>query len=165
MIQRIQSLFLLGVVVVMVSFCFTKIWVKVNEHTDDEIIFTPVSLTYISASKEANQLANINVNETSTVYIVILSGMISLLSILSLFSFKKRVRQMKYGFLNAVFLVILLLLLYFHISEADKILPHPTYGEYKLGFFLPIIALLFNFLANFFIKRDEDAVRSANRIR
>jgi len=72
---------------------------------------------------------------------------------------------MKYGFLNAVFLVILLLLLYFHISEADKILPHPTYGEYKLGFFLPIIALLFNFLANFFIKRDEDAVRSANRIR
>jgi Co/Zn/Cd efflux system component len=72
---------------------------------------------------------------------------------------------MKYGFLNAVFLVILLLLLYFHIDQADKILPHPTYGDYKLGFFLPIIALFFNIFANFFIKRDEDAVRSANRFR
>ena len=72
---------------------------------------------------------------------------------------------MKYGFLNTLLLGIIIALLYYQIIEGDKILPHPVYGDYKIGFFLPIIALIFNVLANFYIKKDEDLVRSADRIR
>lgn len=165
MIQRIQSLFLAAIVVLMGWFCFTKIWVKVNDKTADEIIFTPISLTYESASVEANQISNINVVEISTLHILVLASLITFLAILSLFNYKNRVKQMKFGFLNTLLIVILFALMFYQIMEADKMMTHPLYGEYRMGFFLPIIALGFNILANYYIKRDEDLVRSADRIR
>lgn len=146
-------------------FCFTKIWVKTNEKTADEIIFTPVSLTYESASVEGNLISNINIVETSTLHILVLAALISLLAALSLFSFKSRVKQMKFGFLNTLLIVILFALMFYQIMEADKMMSHPLYGEYRMGFFLPLFALGFNILANYYIKRDEDMVRSADRIR
>jgi len=36
---------------------------------------------------------------------------------------------------------------------------------YELGSFLPIIAAVFTFLASRSIKKDEDLIRSADRIR
>lgn len=165
MIQRIQSLFLLAIIVLMGWFCFTKIWVKANEKTADEIIFTPISLTYESASVQGNQISNINIIETSTLHILVLAALISLLAALSLFNFKKRITQMKFGFLNTLLIIILFALMFYQISEADKMMSHPQFGDYRMGFFLPIFALGFNILANFYIKRDEDLVRSADRIR
>ncbi len=165
MIQRIQSLFLLAVVVIMAWFCFTEIWVKINDKTADEIIFTPSSLTFVNASVNDNQLSNLNVSETSNLHILILAAMISFLAIVSLASFKNRVRQMKLGFLNTMMIVILFGLMFYQIMEADILLSHPIYGEYRMGFFLPLFALAFNILANFYIKKDEDLVRSADRIR
>ena len=39
-------------------------------------------------------------------------------------------------------------------------------GQYMLpGFFLPAIAMVFNILANRFIRRDENLVRSVDRLR
>ena len=146
-------------------FCFTKIWVKANEKTADEIIFTPISLTYESASVQGNQISNINIIETSTLHILVLAALISLLAALSLFNFKKRITQMKFGFLNTLLIIILFALMFYQISEADKMMSHPQFGDYRMGFFLPIFALGFNILANFYIKRDEDLVRSADRIR
>ncbi len=165
MIQRIQSLFLLAIIVLMGWFCFTKIWVKTNEKTADEIIFTPISLTYESASVEGNLISNINIVETSTLHVLVLATLITLLAALSLFNFKSRVKQMKFGFLNTLLIVILFALMFYQISEADKMMLHPQYGEYRMGFFLPLFALGLNVLANYYIKRDEDMVRSADRIR
>ena len=165
MIQRIQSLFLVAVVAIMGWFCFTKIWVKVNDKTADEIIFTPVSLTFINASVNDSQLSNLSIVSTSTLHILVLAAIISVLAVVSLASFSNRVRQMKLGFLNTLLIVILFALMFYQIMEADKLLAHPVYGEYRMGFFLPLFALGFNILANFYIKRDEDLVRSADRIR
>ena len=165
MIQRIQSLFLVAIIVLMGWFCFTKIWVKINDKTADEIIFTPISLTYESASIEGSQISNINIVETSTLHILVLASLITFLAIFSLLSFKNRVKQMKFGFLNTLLIIILFGLMFYQISEADKMMSHPFYGEYRMGFFLPLFALGFNILANYYIKRDEDLVRSADRIR
>jgi len=165
MIQRIQSLFLAAIVVLMGWFCFTKIWVKANEQTADEIVFTPISLTYLNASVEEGQISNLNEVETSTLHILVLASLITFLAVLSLFNFKNRVKQMKFGFLNTLLIVILFGLMFYQIMEADKMMSHPLYGEYRMGFFLPLFALGFNILANYYIKRDEDMVRSADRIR
>jgi len=165
MIQRIQTIFLTIVIASMVGFCFSKVWEKRNDKTADEIVLTPVSLTYYNASVGDNQLSNISMAESSMLHILILAGIVSLLAFVSIISYKKRVSQMKYGFLNTLLLGIIIALLYYQIIEGDKILPHPVYGDYKIGFFLPIIALIFNVLANFYIKKDEDLVRSADRIR
>jgi peptidoglycan/LPS O-acetylase OafA/YrhL len=162
MIQRIQSLFLVAIIIIMGWFCFTKIWVKINDKTADEIIFTPISLTYESAS---TQMSNLQVIEISTLHILVLAALITFLAIISLFNYKKRVTQMKFGFLNTLLIIILFALMYYQIVEADKMMSHPLYGEYRMGFFLPLFALGFNILANYYIKRDEDLVRSADRIR
>ncbi|MBC7390882.1 MAG: DUF4293 domain-containing protein [Opitutaceae bacterium] len=165
MIQRIQTIFLTIVIAAMVGFCFSTVWVKVNEKTADEIILTPISLTYYNGSVGEHLLSNISVAESSMIHILILAGIVSLLALVSIVSFKKRVSQMKFGFVNTLLLIIIIALLNYQIVEGDKLVPHPLYGDYKLGFFLPIFALLFNIAANYYIKKDEDLVRSADRIR
>jgi hypothetical protein len=165
MIQRVQTLFLAVVIVGMSWFCFSDIWVKVNEKTAAKIIFTPTKLTYIQAFLEDNSLSNLSVTESNNVYILIVSAISAILSLISLFSFKKRVTQMKIGVLNSMLIVIIFAVTFYQISEANKLLKHPELGEYKIGFFLPIFALISNILANYYIKRDEDLVRSADRIR
>ena len=165
MIQRIQTIFLALVAICMITFCFSKVWTKSNDKTADEIILTPITMTYYEGSVSDHELTNISVAESSTIHILILAGIVTALSVFSIFSFKNRVRQMKLGFVNTVLLGILFALLYYEIMEGDKILPHPTFGEYKIGFFLPIAALILNIMANIYIKKDEDLVRSADRIR
>jgi hypothetical protein len=39
------------------------------------------------------------------------------------------------------------------------------FENYEIGFFLVIIAMICNILANRFIRRDENLVRSADRMR
>lgn len=124
-----------------------------------------MSIEFRNATLNDNQISNLNVVSTSTVHIMILAALISILAVVSLLSFKKRVRQMKLGFLNTLLIVILFVLMYYQIMEADSLLAHPIYGEYRMGFFLPLFALAFNILANYFIKKDEDMVRSADRFR
>ena len=165
MIQRIQTVFLVIVIAAMCGFCFSTVWVKVNEKTADEIILTPTSMTYYKGSAGNNALSNLSEAESSLYHILILAAIVSLLAFVSILSFKKRVNQMKYGFVNTLLLVIIIALLFFQIMEGDKLVPHPSYGTYKIGFFLPVIALLFNVIANIYIKKDEDLVRSADRIR
>ena len=165
MIQRIQTIFLILVIATMVGFCFSKVWVKVNEKTADEIILTPLSMTYYNGSVGEHQLSNISVAESSMIHILVLAAIVSLLALISIVNFKKRVSQMKFGFVNTLLLIIIIALLNYQIVEGDKLVPHPTYGSYQIGFFLPVLALIFNIAANFYIKKDEDLVRSADRIR
>ncbi len=165
MIQRIQTLFLSLVVIGMILFCFSDIWMKVNEKTAEQIIFSPYSLVYYQAFVEDNSLSNLSMTESNNVYILIVAGISALLALVSIFSFKKRVTQMKIGFLNSILIVILFVVTYYQVLEANALLKHPFYGEYKIGFFLPILSLIFNLLANYYIKKDEDLVRSADRIR
>lgn len=165
MIQRIQTLFLAAVVALMTWFCFSPIWEKINDKTAEKIVLTPLSLVYYQAFVEDSSLSNLNVTESNNVYILVVAGMSVLLTLISLFSFKKRVRQMKLGFLNALLIVILFSVTYYQILEADSMLSHPKFGEYKIGFFLPLFAFVFNIVAIYYIKKDEDLVRSADRFR
>ena len=166
MIQRIQSLFLGMVMLLMIAFCFTDIWVKTNNETKDNFELTPSSLIYSNGTvDDLGQLSNISITKTDTYHIMILAVIIAILAGFSLFSYKKRVRQMKMGIVNILLIGILFLLIYYYIMEADKTLVKPLYGEYKIGFFLPIVALVANVIAYYYIKKDEDLVRSADRIR
>jgi len=55
--------------------------------------------------------------------------------------------------------------LYIATSYGNEMLRPEMEGTYKLGFFLPAFALIFNVLSNRFIRRDEKLVRSVDRIR
>ncbi len=94
--------------------------------------------------------------------ILFLAG--TMLTVISILSFKNRKRQFVLNRLNMILNVILLgLFVYRTLSvsgEATDIV-----SEKGIGMFLPIVSIPLLVLANRAIKKDEDLVKSVDRIR
>jgi hypothetical protein len=81
----------------------------------------------------------------------------------TIFKFKKRTLQLKLNQLN-IFLHVILVggIFYYSTIIETKVQATPVYG---LGVTLPLISIIALFLANYFIRKDERLVRSADRLR
>ena len=85
------------------------------------------------------------------------------LSLLSILFYKKRQHQFVLGRLNIILNLILLgLFVYRSVNVSGEAL---AVSEKGIGMFLPIIAIVFLVLANKAIKKDEDLVKSVDRLR
>lgn len=90
-------------------------------------------------------------------------GLSTTLSLLSIISFKKRQNQFVMGRLNIILNLILLgLFVYRWLNLPGEAVEASEKG---IGMFLPIVAIVFLVLANKAIKRDEDLVKSVDRLR
>jgi hypothetical protein len=94
---------------------------------------------------------------------VALFGLSSTLSLVSIISFKKRQNQFVMGRLNIILNLILLGLFVF--SSLNLSGEAVAVSEKGIGMFLPIVAIVFLVLANKSIKKDEDLVKSVDRLR
>jgi membrane protein CcdC involved in cytochrome C biogenesis len=96
------------------------------------------------------------------VYVVLL-GLSTTLSLLSIISYKKRQNQFVFGRLNILLNLILLgLFVYRSLNVSGETL---IVSEKGIGIFLPIVAIVLLVLANKAIKKDEDLVKSVDRLR
>jgi len=96
-------------------------------------------------------------------FYAILFGLSTTLSVLSILSYKKRQNQFVLGRLNIILNLILLgLFLYHSLNLSGETL---VVSEKGIGMFLPIIAIAALVLANKAIKKDEDLVKSVDRLR
>jgi len=96
------------------------------------------------------------------VYVVIL-GLSTTLSLLSIISYKKRQNQFVIGRLNMILNLILLgLFVYRSLNVSGETI---VVSEKGIGMFLPIVAIVLLVLANKAIKKDEDLVKSVDRLR
>jgi hypothetical protein len=94
---------------------------------------------------------------------VIIFGLSTTLTLLSIISFKKRQNQFVIGRLNIVLNLILLgLFVYRSLNLSGET---PAVSEKGIGMFLPILAIVLLVLANKAIKKDEDLVKSVDRLR
>lgn len=97
---------------------------------------------------------------------IALFGFSTTLSIVSILSYKKRKSQFVMGRLNIILNLILLGLFIIRLlnlsGETDKSL---IVSEKGIGMILPIISIVFLSLANKAIKKDEDLVKSVDRLR
>ncbi|WP_367752187.1 DUF4293 domain-containing protein [Flavobacterium sp. WC2430] len=94
---------------------------------------------------------------------VILLGLSTTLTILSIVSYKKRQNQFVVGRLNMILNLILLgLFVYRSLNVSGET---ALVSEKGIGMFLPIIAIVLLVLANKAIKKDEDLVKSVDRLR
>jgi hypothetical protein len=137
MIQRIQTVYLVLAFVVtgVLPFVF-PLWTLSD--TFDEFFW-------------ANQMYSI------------LFGLSTSLSLLSILFYKKRQHQFVIGRLNIILNLILLgLFVYRSLNLSGETI---TVSEKGIGMFLPIIAIVFLVLANKAIKKDEDLVKSVDRLR
>ena len=148
MIQRKQTLFLLAVVIIAIIQFFLPFQTATIEDTKWDICLMP------GCSSEIMD---------SNIYFPMIFNMILLiLSSIIIFLYKNRVLQYKLSNLLVVFnmFVIGLFFILSYIKEGQTFTVN-----YQIGAFLPVISAIFAFLAGHFIKKDEQLVRSADRIR
>jgi len=94
---------------------------------------------------------------------VILLGLSTSLTVLTIVSYKKRQNQFVMGRLNIILNLILLgLFVYRSLNLSGETV---LVSEKGIGMFLPIVAIVLLVLANKAIKKDEDLVKSVDRLR
>jgi hypothetical protein len=99
---------------------------------------------------------------TSSAIYLSLFGLVTLLAIISIFSFKKRQNQFVLNRLNMIFNFILL---GFFVYRSLNLSGETMVSEKGIGMFLPAISIVLLVLANKAIKKDEDLVKSVDRLR
>ena len=137
MIQRIQTIYLLlAFVVTGVLLFFFLLWTM----SDNKEYFFMQSQVY-----------------------TILLGLSTSLTLLGVVSYKKRQNQFVIGRLNIILNLILLgLFVYRSLNLSGET---PAVSEKGIGMFLPAVAIVLLVLANKAIKKDEDLVKSVDRLR
>ena len=93
----------------------------------------------------------------------ILLGLSTAITFYSIISFKKRQTQFVANRLNIVLNLILLGLFVYHSLNLSG--ETVTVSEKGIGMFLPVLGIVFLVLANKAIKKDEDLVKSVDRLR
>ncbi|WP_242132152.1 DUF4293 domain-containing protein [Aestuariivivens marinum] len=86
----------------------------------------------------------------------------ALLSVISIFRYNNRKSQFMLGRLN---IILNFFLLGFFVYQSLNVSGEAQVSEKGIGMFLPIISIVFLVLANKAIKKDEDLVKSVDRLR
>ncbi|PIQ21707.1 MAG: hypothetical protein COW65_07455 [Cytophagales bacterium CG18_big_fil_WC_8_21_14_2_50_42_9] len=167
MIQRIQSVFLLILVIAMISLLFLPLWSKTNPQTNEELVLTAFALRAEPvAIANGATAATASAIDQNTMVIGALAILIALVALYEIFQYRSRLTQIKLGLLNSILLAVLLgTTVYFASYVGDELVKINRPGDFEAGFYLPVVGLIVNALANRFIKRDEDLVRSVDRLR
>ncbi|MFY0598283.1 MAG: DUF4293 domain-containing protein [Cyclobacteriaceae bacterium] len=161
MIQRIQSIFLLLVAIVMITILFLPFWQEANQETKEIVTINAFELVYA----ESSDLVGDKVIDTKpTWYISALAVLAAIVAMFSIFQFKNRLRQIQLGALNSLLIGGNIGLIYYFSTKGEPIIQNHR-GDFLPGFFVIAAALFFNALANRFIRKDDKLVKSADRIR
>lgn len=86
----------------------------------------------------------------------------AVLSLISIFSFKNRKSQFMLGRLN---IILNFILLGVFVYQSLNLSGEADVSEKGIGILLPIFSIVFLVLANKAIKKDEDLVKSVDRLR
>jgi len=162
MIQRIQTLFLIGIAVCMGLMLNFTIWAENNVDGTEQMVLNAFESKKVALPYDA---AVAPLASQSNIYIAGLAILAALVAIYSIFQFKNRLSQMKLGALNSLLMAATLGLSYYNIYLFEPAFSPQTQGSFLGGFFLPAIAMVLNMMSNRFIRKDEKLVKSVDRIR
>jgi len=144
MIQRIQSLYLL--IAAVISLGLTSVF----------------PLWTNKAGTDYNALNLITESDMAIMVVPILFILSGIISLISIFLYKKRKNQFVITRLNILINLILLGVLIYHLLTLSG---ETQVSEKGIGVGLPIIVIVLLVLANKAIKGDEDLVKSVDRLR
>ncbi|MDP2089061.1 MAG: DUF4293 domain-containing protein [Flavobacteriaceae bacterium] len=144
MIQRIQSLYLLGASLLSgVIVLFTSFWLN-----------------------SEGSLINFADFFTSNNYLLLIVGILfyssSLLSFITIFLYQNRKKQLLLGRFNLVFNLLIIFILIFYLQSLSGEISISVKG---IGLFIPIISFGLILLSNRAVKKDEELVKSVDRLR
>lgn len=160
MIQRIQSLYLL---VVLVAYALLFFFPVASFTTTD--FYHAFSITAIS-SRPLNPDPSVIKGfyyAGSTLPLIILVCALATAVLVTIFLFRKRILQIR---ITAILLLVHIALIAAMFYYADSIEKQVTAkAVYEAGAYIALIPLVFLVLANRAVRKDEKLVRSADRIR
>lgn len=143
MIQRIQSVLLF-----LSAACFGALFAVPFASGNGNDLF-------------ADKIYNIQDN----IGLMVIAGLGAALCLGAILVFKNRVLQKRMSLLTSILAIGLIglavYLLLPHINSAES----QNQLSYKLGIGLPVLSLMFSFLASRFIQKDENLVQSMDRLR
>jgi hypothetical protein len=161
MIQRIQSVFLLLIILLVATLCGISILHLVYVEPESKTTEYVLNLFYF------NKLENGVLVESNLQYgLILLSSIVIGLSAFVLLNFKNRLKQMSFTQINLLAIISLIVAfavkayLFIPNFSSDKMMISSIFG---IAIFLFIVYL--NVRVYVLIKKDEDLVRSADRIR
>ncbi|WP_299336133.1 DUF4293 domain-containing protein [uncultured Psychroserpens sp.] len=136
MIQRIQTIYLLLAAAVSAGLIFVvHLWVN----NDDMLVYAKDEYLYLGLFLGS-----------------------ALLSLISIFSYKNRKFQFVLGRLN---IILNFILLGFFVYQLLIPPGESNISEKGVGIFIPILSIVLLVMANKAIKKDEDLVKSVDRLR
>ena len=136
MLQRIQTIYLLVAAIISAGLIFVfHLWTNAA----DEPVFAKDIIYYFAMFIGS-----------------------AVLSLVSIFSYNNRKSQFVLGRLN---IILNFILLGFFVYQSLNISGEADVSEKGIGILLPILSIVFLVLANKAIKKDEDLVKSVDRLR
>jgi hypothetical protein len=136
MLQRIQTIYLLIAAIISAGLIFVlHLWVT----NDGVVVYAKDNLLYLGLFLGS-----------------------ALLSIITIFKYKNRKSQFMLGRLN---IILNFFLLGFFVYLSLNVSGGTAVSEKGIGMLLPIVSIVFLALANKAIKKDEELVKSVDRLR
>ena len=157
MIQRIQTVFLAIVVLLGVAASFFSIMSFTNDGAS--------YLMNLYKTVASEDLTNVL---TKNMGVGAMQGIVQLAAIATIFLFKNRSLQIKIGKLTILLIAIQIVAIVMYSDTVKSLIgnkPEDVIVDFNLGAILPVLSLICAYLAVHFIKKDDQLVRSADRLR
>lgn len=162
MIQRIQSIYLL-LVVICQSLLFATALATFSGYDSS---FNLSLMGFYKLSSAGHEML-INSYALMAVNVVVI-----LFSIFIIFSYKNRKKQIRFASFNILLICAFIVLMFYSFDNAKSFIDLSFNNQgaelsttYGIGMILPFLSLVFNFMAIKGIRKDEELVKSADRIR
>lgn len=162
MLQRVQTIFMFIAATSMIAMAFLPLWEKADPKASRLLTMNAYEIK-LEQQNTKGEMKLLDKKRITPISIGVFVAAVIMLS--SIFCYKNRMTQIKLNLLFSLMVIGVIIGTTLYIPKANQILNSQLQGSYLLGFYLPIIALLNNFIANRFIRKDEVLVKSADRIR
>lgn len=120
-----------------------------------------MGVLYFVFPQITNEGGNVTIHKNEPIVLGLIFGGVVLTSV-SIMKFKKRIQQFM---MNRVSIILNFVLLGVFVYRSLTVPGETLVSEKGIGVLLPIISIVFLVLANKAIKRDEDLVKSVDRLR
>jgi len=155
MIQRIQSLLLLISAAVLSICLFTPAWEATSNGTAYHLNSFVLTVSDDTISTHKNLF-----------YIAALIGVSILLTFFIIFKYNNRTLQMRLNMMNTILICLIEGLYFWYIREVKLFIGAAEITEkFGLAFYMPLVALVLCFIAGKRIQKDEELIKSVDRIR
>ncbi|MEM6767765.1 MAG: DUF4293 domain-containing protein [Bacteroidota bacterium] len=161
MLQRIQTLFLLLAIIVNMGLIAAPLWNYQHQEGVEEI--SGMKIQYDT------QAGNESLLFTETPFHIGLMGILGIATVfilVTIFKFSDRKSQIRIGYFSIITLMMEILLLVL-LSQRGPYLSEGSInsGSPSWGFALPVVAIFLVWLAIRNIQKDEELIKSVDRIR